>query len=121
MPKPPLSPSGIESLQDSLYALPDDLLLAEADAFEQDMSVWVRAHFSLNAHQEHFLDHHLSLPFVDYVEVRVSFAMRHRLPVHYTIEGSIPTLRDDDQGKILQGNDRTSADSGIPAAHVFSC
>lgn len=118
MSKPHLTPSGVQELLDTLYALPDALLAGEAEALGTDFKGWIRHHFLLTPHQEAFLEDEVTPAFVDYVSLRVPFALLHRLPITFTVH-DVPTTHGDGQrkdekelGKIVTGKDKTSQSTG---------
>lgn len=111
MSKPPLTPTGVQSLLDALYALPDVQLQQEANALESDFANWLATHFELTDQQAAFIENELSDDFISFVSLRVPFVMIHRLPITYSVFAAPPEEDEPEWGKIVTTTDNVSQSS----------
>lgn len=109
--KQAFTPEGAANVLAHLYALPDDALQMEAQAFAHHLKDWLRTHFELNSHQEAYLAQ-LNEQATDFYAQLGGFAMRHRLPITLDVapKESVESVKSvksvkkgdkDDQGKIV--------------------
>lgn len=99
--KQPFTPEGAANVLASLYKLPDNALMLEAQAFSQHLKLWLRQHFELNAHQEAYLAQLNEQATTFYAQLG-GFAMQYRLPITLNVAAKEPDK--DDQGKIVYTN-----------------
>lgn len=107
--KQPFTPEGAANVLARLYALPDDALQMEAQAFAHHLKDWLRAHFELNAHQEAYLEQ-LNAEATTFYAQQGSFCMANRLPIKLEVAPKQATTNGkDDQGKIVYTENKATA------------
>ncbi|MFC3199865.1 hypothetical protein ACFOET_19760 [Parapedobacter deserti] len=111
MAKPTLTPTGVQTLLNELYALPDVQLQQEAQALALDFGEWLSRHFELTADQLSYIENELSVAFISFVSLRVPFAMEHRLPITYSVFNQPPPEEEEEWGKIITTTDNVSQSS----------
>ncbi|WEK21337.1 MAG: hypothetical protein P0Y49_09305 [Candidatus Pedobacter colombiensis] len=97
MTKVPLSQSGVQSIQDQLYALPNQALQAEVLAVRNNFATWTDNHFVINDKQRSWLAQMDPL-FRDYIGIRMAIAIKNKLPWVIVLPPA-PAPGDPDKGK----------------------
>ena len=80
MTKLPFTSSGVETLQERLYVLPDTALQQEANQIRTDFTNWVQQTFALTSEQEAYLLQ-VNGDYLDTIALYVSHFIGHRLPI----------------------------------------
>ncbi|GGC43157.1 hypothetical protein GCM10011386_39280 [Parapedobacter defluvii] len=108
MEKQPLTPTGVQTVLNELYALPDEQLQQQARGLAFDFSGWISEHFTLTPSQAQFIENELSASFIAFVSSRVPFVMEHRLPITYSVFSKPPAKEEKEWGKIITTTDNVS-------------
>lgn len=109
--KQPFTPEGAANVLANLYALPNDELQLEAQAFGHNLKQWLVQHFELNAHQEAYLEQ-LNAEATTFYAQQGSFCMANRLPIKLEVAPKQATTNGngkDDQGKIVYTENKATA------------
>ncbi len=80
MTKLPFTSSGVETLQERLYVLPDTALRQEAHQIRTAFITWVQQTFALTPEQEAYLLR-VNGDYLDTIALYVSHFVGHRLPI----------------------------------------
>lgn len=89
MSQQPFTPAGVQAKTAELYALSDQMLLAEANAVRADLRAWLNVNFILNTAQVNYIaamDQH----FINYTAANVGMALQFRLNITLVAPTPLP-------------------------------
>jgi len=84
MKKFSLHQTGIQELQQYLYALPDAKLAIEVSCLRIDFKQWLKTKFELQQDELDFLDQ-MNKPFTEYAAIKCSDLVALRKPIQFSV------------------------------------
>src|SRR5690554_885057 len=85
----PFTPQGVQDKLDTIYALPDEALLLEANEIEVNFVDWMKSNFLLDAYQTDFLES-IAEEAINYYGSQCALCFRHRLEIILIYPTPIP-------------------------------
>ena len=89
MPQQPFNSAGVQAKTAELYALPDQMLLVEANAVRADLRAWLNVNFILSTAEVNYIAA-MNQQFIDYIASSVGLAFQFRLNVSLIAPTPLP-------------------------------